>query len=231
MLISLRDFTISLRLPQYLDVSPVSVPGTCQSYFTQPRRGKLICKLNESPESCQEELPWARLLVVLSRGAPQPALILLPMLPTLSALQLLIQTGIYIFIYIKKRLFLFCAAPALEKKKGMGEPICHGTSLVLKQLVVCLSLTPDREKTPSFSKKHLEKKRKGSAPKQVRLLHLLGFFFFWKQGHIVPCTAPGICRASLAVTPKAPAANPAACSHPTAWGLLIAGRQGARPIS
>lgn len=86
----------------------------------QPSMIKLICKLNESPESCQEELPWARLLVVLSRGAPQSALILLPMLPTLSALQLLIQTGIYIFIYIKKKVIFVPCCSSTGKKKGHG---------------------------------------------------------------------------------------------------------------
>lgn len=68
-LISLRDFIISLQFPQYLDITPVSVTGTCQSPFTQLRTVKLICKLNESPEICQEYLPKAKLLEMLSRGA------------------------------------------------------------------------------------------------------------------------------------------------------------------
>lgn len=68
-LISLRDFTISLQFPQNLDITPVSVTGTCQNPFTQLRTVKLICKLNESPETCQEYLPQARLLVMLSTGA------------------------------------------------------------------------------------------------------------------------------------------------------------------
>lgn len=56
-LISLRDFTMSLQFPQNVDITLVSVTGTCQSPFTQLRMGKLICKLNESPETCQEYLP------------------------------------------------------------------------------------------------------------------------------------------------------------------------------
>lgn len=68
-LISLRDFIISLQFPQYLDITLVSVTGTCQSPFTQLRTVKLICKLNESPEICQEYLPKAKLLEMLSRGA------------------------------------------------------------------------------------------------------------------------------------------------------------------
>lgn len=71
--ISLRDFSISLQFPQYLDITPVSVTGTCQSPFTQLRTVKLICKLNESPETCQEYLPQARLLEMLStRGSSIP---------------------------------------------------------------------------------------------------------------------------------------------------------------
>lgn len=68
-LMSLRDFTISLQFSHYLDITLVSVTGTCQSPFTQQRMVKLICKLNESPEISQEYLPQARLLVMLSRGA------------------------------------------------------------------------------------------------------------------------------------------------------------------
>lgn len=90
-LISLRDFTISLQFPQYLDITPVSVTGTCQSHFMQLRTVGLICKLNESPETHQGELPQAGLLGMLSRGAQQPVLTLLP---TLSALHCM-QTGMY----------------------------------------------------------------------------------------------------------------------------------------
>lgn len=81
-LISLRDFTISLQFPQNLDITPVS--GTCQSPFTQLRTVKLICKLNESPETCQEYLPQGQ-----AAGDAQQRSLLCPCFPLCPFCQLL----------------------------------------------------------------------------------------------------------------------------------------------
>lgn len=100
-LISLRDFPISLQFPQNLDITLVSVTGTYQSPFTQLRRVKLIFKLNESPEICQEYLPQGQ-----AAGDAQQRSLLCPYFPLCSLCQLfstlckqghLMKNGSYLF--------------------------------------------------------------------------------------------------------------------------------------